>query len=141
MMLARRIAALLVLASGSLSAAEVKSFGKPLEGLPLASLSEVLAKPEAGKLVRLQGTIEKVCQNKGCWLTVKQGSQAVHVTFEGYSFFVPKDASGRAVVLEGKVKVKQPDAGEVSHLKGEGAGEPAAARVSVEARGVEIRDE
>jgi hypothetical protein len=82
-----------------------------------------------------------VCQNKGCWLTLKQGSQAVHVTFEGYSFFVPKDASGKAVVLEGKVKVKEPAAAEVAHLKGEGAGESAAARVSIEARGVEIRGE
>jgi len=137
-----RMALLLGLASSAtLGAGEVKSFGKPLEGLPPANLSEILAKPEAGKLVRLQGTIEKVCQNKGCWLTLKQGPQAVHVTFEGYSFFVPKDASGLAVVLEGKVKVKQPDAGEVAHLKGEGAGESAGARVSVEARGVEIRDQ
>ena len=140
-MTARRIAALFLLVGGSLGAAEVKTFGKPLAGLPVASLADVLAKPEAGRLVRLEGTIEKVCQNKGCWLTLKQGSQAVHVTFEGYSFFVPKDSSGRAVILEGKVKVTEPAAAEVAHLKREGAGDSAAARVSIEARGVEIRGE
>jgi hypothetical protein len=71
---------------------------------------------------------------------VRQGDASVHVTFEDYSFFIPKDSAGKQVVVEGKVKVKAPDPGEVAHLKGEGAGESAASRVSVEAYGVELRD-
>ena len=49
------------------------------------------------------------------------------MTFEGYSFFVPKDSMGKPVVLEGKVIVKEPDPAEVAHLKSEGAGAAAAA--------------
>jgi hypothetical protein len=59
------------------------------------------------------------------------------VTFEGYSFFVPRDSAGRPVVLEGKVVLKKPAADEATHKKAEGA-ERAAARVSIEATGVEI---
>ena len=99
-----------------------ESFGQPLEGLPAASLSELLARPEAGKVVRLEGTVEKVCQNKGCWLALKQGEDSVHVTFAGYAFFVPKDCAGRPVALEGVVRVRDPRPDEVEHLKHEGAG-------------------
>jgi hypothetical protein len=114
-------------------------FGQPLKGLPAASLADVLAKPEAGRTVRLEGVIEKVCKNKGCWLALKQGDESVHVTFAGYAFFVPKDSAGRRVTLEGKVVVKQPQPDEVAHLQGEGAGRSAAAEVSIEATGVELR--
>ena len=116
-----------------------QAFGKPLQGLKPVLLQDVLAKPEAGKVVRLEGTIEKVCQNKGCWLELKQRAASVHVTFENYGFFIPKDSMGKPVVLEGKVVVKQPAPEDVAHLKAEGAGETAGAKVSIEATGVEIR--
>jgi hypothetical protein len=127
---------LAVLVSGTVTAGDAH-FGKPLKGLPASSLADVLAKPEAGKAVRLEGTIERVCRNKGCWLELKQGEQSVHVTFEGYSFFVPRDSAGRPVVLEGKVVVTRPDDDHAAHKKAEGA-ERAADRVSIEASGVEI---
>lgn len=131
-----RAVAVLLLAGGAY-AGETATFGKPLQGLPAASLEKVLARPEAGQNVRLEGTIERVCRNKGCWLELKQGDQSVHVTFEGYSFFVPRDAAGRRVVLEGKVLVKEPAADEAGHKKAEGA-QRAGGRVSIEATGVEI---
>lgn len=118
---------------------EPQTFGKPLAGLPPASLEDVLTKPEAGKVLRLEGTIERVCQNKGCWLELKQGERSIHVTFEGYSFFVPKDATHRAVALEGKLIVKEPLKERVAHLESEGAGEAASAKVSIEATGVAIQ--
>lgn len=133
------LAGLLAAAALVAPAESAEVFGRPLQGLPAASLRDVLARPEAGKVVRLEGTIEKVCQQKGCWLALKQSEQSVHVTFAGYAFFVPKDSAGRPVVLEGKVVVKEPNPAEVVHLKGEGAGESAAARVSIEATGVELR--
>ena len=127
----------LLVAAGSAAAGETARFGKPLRGLTATSLADVLARPEAGKAVRLEGTIDRVCRNKGCWLELKQGAQSVHVTFEGYSFFVPRDAAGRPVVLEGKVIVKEPTADEAGHKAAEGAAR-AGARVSIEATGVEI---
>jgi uncharacterized protein DUF4920 len=130
----------LAIAGSSLAASnDARVFGKPLAGLPAARLADVLGNPQDGQKVRLEGTIEKVCQNKGCWITLREGEQRVHVTFEGYSFFLPKDSAARAVVLEGKVVVKEPDPAQVAHLKSEGGGTSAAARVSIEASGVEVR--
>ena len=94
-------------------------FGKPMKGLKPTPLSEVLASAKDGDTVRLEGKAETVCKNKGCWVTVRDGDASVHVTFEGYSFFIPRDSAGKKVVLEGKVKVKAPDPAEVAHLKGE----------------------
>lgn len=121
------------------SAEAPRTFGKPLQGLKPVVLKDVLAKPEAGQVVRLEGTIDKVCKNKGCWLELKQEASSVHVTFEGYSFFVPKDSMGKPVALEGRVVVKQPTPEDVAHLKAEGGGESVGAKVSIEATGVEIR--
>jgi hypothetical protein len=128
-----------LLSVAALARAEARTYGKPLRGLAPTNLADVLAKPEAGRVVRLEGTIDKVCRNKGCWLELKQGASSVHVTFEGYSFFVPKDAAGQPVVLEGRVLVKEPARSDVAHKQAEGAGVAAGARVSIEASGVEIR--
>src|SRR5262245_47134624 len=128
-----------VLAAAGVDGPAPRTFGKPLQGLAAAKLSDVLAAPENGKAVRLEGTIEALCQKKGCWLTLRQGNQRVHVTFEGYSFFLPRDAAARPAVLEGKVVVQEPKPGQVEHLKSEGAGASASSRVSIEATGVEVR--
>jgi hypothetical protein len=132
----------LVVALGVVAAsagAETRTYGKPLTGLTPTPLADLLAKPEAGRLVRLEGTIAAVCRNKGCWLELKQDARSVHVTFEGYSFFVPKDSAGRPVVLEGRVRVEAAKPDEVKHLEAEGA-KAAGSGVSIEATGVEIRD-
>ena len=135
----RPVLTLFVLSASLVGAAETGAFGKPLAGLTPTPLADVLKSPVAGKTVRLEGTIGAVCKNKGCWLTLNEGEKSVHVTFEGYSYFVPKDVVGKKVVLEGKVLVKEPKPDQVEHLKKEGATEAAAAKVSVEATGVEIR--
>ena len=102
-------ALLLALAMGSTaSAGEARKFGTPLQGMKATRLHDVLAKPEDGRVVRLEGKVQAVCRNKGCWLELAQGGSSIHVTFEGYSFFLPKDAAGKHAVLEGKVVVKQP---------------------------------
>ena len=119
------------------ASAAPQTFGKPLKGLAPTTLAAVLEKPEAGKSVALEGTIKAVCQDKGCWLTFEQGDKSVHVTFEGYSFFVPKDSAGQRVKLEGKVVMKQRSKDEIEHLEGEGA-KGASAPVSIEATGVVI---
>ena len=127
-----------LVAAGTLAAADAQTFGKPLKGLAPTTLEKVLAAPESGRTVRLEGTIEAVCRNKGCWLELKQGERSVHVTFEDYSFFVPKDSFGKACVLEGKVLVKEPAPDDVDHKASEGA-KRADQKVSIEATGVEIR--
>jgi hypothetical protein len=128
-----------ILAVPAAAAEKATTYGKPLEGLPVASLASILDHPEAGKRVRLTGTVAKVCRNKGCWLELRQGERSAHVTFAGYSFFVPTDSAGSEVVLEGRVVVKEPPPDEVEHKQAEGAGPSVAAKVSIEATGVELK--
>ncbi len=44
-----------------------------------------------------------VCQNKGCWMEVADGSSkdTVFVEFKDYAFFMPKDIVGKNLVLKG----------------------------------------
>ncbi|MEP0987417.1 DUF4920 domain-containing protein [Ekhidna sp.] len=51
---------------------------------------------------KVRGVIEEVCQMKGCWMVLKNDQGAnIRVTFKDYGFFVPKDISGREVIVEG----------------------------------------
>ena len=53
--------------------------------------------------VKLTGTIAEVCQKKGCWMNVNIGNdQTMLVRFKDYGFFVPKDAAGKTVIMEGE---------------------------------------
>lgn len=50
----------------------------------------------------LQGTVNEVCQAKGCWMTIAAGDDTeMMVKFKDYGFFMPKDISGREVVMHG----------------------------------------
>lgn len=52
--------------------------------------------------VKIIGTVASVCQNKGCWLQVDIGEgKTMRVRFRNYAFFVPKNLSGKTVVLDG----------------------------------------
>lgn len=52
--------------------------------------------------IKLTGTIEDVCQKKGCWMNLNIGNgQSMKVKFKDYAFFVPKDAAGKTVFIEG----------------------------------------
>jgi Domain of unknown function (DUF4920) len=51
---------------------------------------------------KLSGTIESVCQKKGCWMKMNIGhNQEMMVRFKDYGFFMPKDAAGKNIVIEG----------------------------------------
>lgn len=75
-------------------------------------------------LTRFEGEVVSVCQMKGCWMRVAlPGEQTVMVRFKDYGFFVPKDISGRKVVVEGKAFVSEVDEEERRHMA-EDAGQP-----------------
>jgi hypothetical protein len=58
---------------------------------------------QKSKQLQVSGTIKKVCQKKGCWLTLPlTDTSTLRVRFKNYGFFVPKDISGQEVVLNGK---------------------------------------
>ena len=69
---------------------------------PTMTVSEIAAAEVAGPVV-LTGVVRGVCQTKGCWMTVAaEGAETpVFVKFRDYGFFVPRNAVGRQVVLNG----------------------------------------
>ncbi len=58
---------------------------------------------EDSTFVKLAGTVDAVCQAKGCWMNIDlENGKTMKVTFKDYGFFVPKDLAGKQVVIEGK---------------------------------------
>jgi hypothetical protein len=54
--------------------------------------------------VKVRGTVENVCQAKGCWMNLvsENGSaEKMMVQFKDYGFFMPKDIAGREVIVDG----------------------------------------
>ncbi|WP_428654091.1 DUF4920 domain-containing protein [Runella sp.] len=65
---------------------------------------------------KVTGTVESVCQAKGCWMKIKTtDGQTMRVSFKDYGFFVPKDIAGKTVVFEGEAKVKTTPVAELQH--------------------------
>ena len=89
------------------------------------AFADVLKEPAkfAGKRVRIEGVVERVCQAEGCWMqiTPASGTTGIRVTFKDHSFFVPKDSSSMKFKAEGEFFVKVLDKAQVDHLIEDGA--------------------
>lgn len=71
----------------------------------------------------LRATVDAVCQAKGCWMTVAAGEETeMMVKFKDYGFFVPKDISGREVIMQGIAYYEVTPVDELRHYA-EDAGE------------------
>jgi len=67
--------------------------------------------------LKVEGKIESCCQKKGCWTEVfVNDSETVHVTFKDYGFFVPKDAGGKTIIMEGVAKYDTTNVDMLKHL-------------------------
>src|SRR5688572_10151530 len=130
------------------SKAEVIKRGEPLGDSPQVAFADVLKEPSkfAGKTVRIEGLVERVCKMEGCWMQIKPSADSeasVRVTFD-HKFSVPKDADKMNFRAEGTVGVKTLSKEEVDHLvKDDGAKIKAnpdgtAHEVSFVATGVEL---
>ncbi len=83
-------------------------YGAQLKMKDSTKLADVMKDPKTfeGKALRMTATIDSVCQKKGCWMVLKDGTAETRVKFTDYKFFVPLDVSGRTVTVEGKPEVK-----------------------------------
>lgn len=88
-------------------------------GSALAAVSE-----HAGKPGKFEGRITKVCQTKGCWLVLAEGELHARVKFGNHNFYIPKDASGNAVVY-GTLEVKTLAEDVAKHLAEDAGQDPA----------------
>ena len=112
------IIALLAIGAGSVYAQQENTFGKKIDdknAIAAAELPQQMNGKEA-LVTKVSGTVESVCQVKGCWMKVKTASgETMRVTFKDYGFFVPKDIMGKTVVFEGEAKVKTTPVAELQH--------------------------
>ncbi|MGB5418941.1 DUF4920 domain-containing protein [Algibacter sp.] len=65
---------------------------------------------------KLIAKVNDVCQAKGCWMRLKLDEEnEVMVKFKDYGFFVPKDISGKQVIINGKAFVEEVSVDEQRH--------------------------
>jgi len=68
--------------------------------------------------VKVEATINSICQKKGCWMYVDLNEETeMLVRFKDYGFFVPMDASGNTAIIEGMAKVDTLSVEWLKHLK------------------------
>lgn len=113
------IIGLIVSASvGALAQANVSYHGRKISEKGAIPATQLVAKMgEKDKMpAKVEGTVESVCQMKGCWMKVKTGEgQVMRVSFRDYGFFVPKDIVGKTVVLEGTAETAITPVSELRH--------------------------
>lgn len=65
---------------------------------------------------KMTATVNKVCQAKGCWMTLDLGDdEEVMVKFKDYAIFMPKDIGGKEVIINGKAYVTEVSVDEQRH--------------------------
>lgn len=99
-----------------------KTYGKAITADGAANILNIVADKQKadGYTGKITGTVTSVCQAKGCWMTLDAGNgESMMVTFKDYGFFVPKDITGKTVVLEGKAEIRLVSVDEQRHLAGD----------------------
>jgi hypothetical protein len=82
------------------------SFGEEINQDNAVAYDQMLTQ-FAGKdtlVTKVVGTVEGVCQKKGCWMNIvseNPDQPSMFVKFKDYGFFMPKDIAGKKVVMEG----------------------------------------
>jgi Domain of unknown function (DUF4920) len=98
-----------------------KNFGATMTAEGAISYDQIRSKMgDAQKMenVKVLGTVEAVCQSKGCWMSIKSltGAPEMMVKFKDYAFFMPKDIAGKRVVMQGNVLREQTTVAQLRHL-------------------------
>ena len=67
--------------------------------------------------VSVVAKVEKVCEKKGCWMSLVDTSnkKKVRVTFKDYGFFVPLSLVGKKVKVQGMIKKYKMSRKEADH--------------------------
>jgi hypothetical protein len=71
--------------------------------IDLSAISTAM-KDETKMNMTIRGKVNEVCEKKGCWLIMKlSNGDDMRVTFKDYKIFLPKDVTGKEVILDGFV--------------------------------------
>jgi hypothetical protein len=84
---------------------EPQAFGETITADGAVTFGEMLPKMEGvdSMAVKVKGKVVNVCQVKGCWMNITDEATGneMFVQFKDYGFFMPKDISGREVIMDG----------------------------------------
>jgi hypothetical protein len=83
-------------------------YGEPITLKQEMSLAELLkAYPNGSKSeILTSGTVDSVCEKKGCWMVLSDGAQQARITFKGYKYFVPVSLRGQQIQVQGVFEEK-----------------------------------
>ena len=83
----------------------------------LLTKMDVMSTTSAPIETKVRGTVQAVCQNKGCWIRLSgaDADKTVFVKFKDYAFFMPFDLAGQQVVMQGKAYVSETPVAELRH--------------------------
>jgi hypothetical protein len=102
-----------------------KLYGQALAPATPVTVAALLAHPETGGPVTVEGSVRKACTRKGCWMelaeSTSEGTPGCRVTFKNYGFFVPTNSAGSRARVQGQVEVDTLAAEAVRHYEEEGA--------------------
>lgn len=83
-------------------------YGAPFEidGDPITLTEAIATCADTGDACKVTGTVDRVCQARGCWFTLSDPAveQVVRIRMQDYGFFVPRNAMGMTVVFEGTLE-------------------------------------
>lgn len=102
--------------------AETKKFGGEVAKTPATSLAAITSNfgQYEGKTVVVEAVPQKVCEKKGCWMTISDGKQEIRTVFKNYGFFVPKEVVGKKVKMQGVMEKKMISAAKLRHFMKDG---------------------
>lgn len=102
-------------------ATNYNSFGAKISSDKAMTSNEMLSKFKTMKVgdtvnVKFASNIKDVCVKKGCWMTLPLDKESeTMVRFKDYGFFMPLDAKGSEVIVNGKAFVKETSVKELQH--------------------------
>jgi len=118
------------------SNSQITTFGESVPGHAATPLAQALAEAASPDQRVIAGRIGKVCQKKGCWMTLLDGDAMVRVE-TGHRFAIPADAKGAAQVF-GTLKKAELGEDRAAHLRSESLDVQAGERWVIEAAGVRV---
>ena len=107
--------------------AEPQTFGEAITADGAISYQDLSSKMETeaadSVAVKFTGTVQEVCQAKGCWMTIASDdpdAEPIMVRFKDYGFFMPKDIEGKQVIVNGLAFVESMSVEDQRHYAEDG---------------------
>ena len=110
----------------------------------LANMIKLNQRQNKATEVKVKGVVNSVCEEMGCWLTIKSADGNMMIKMKDHSFFVPLAITGKEVVVDGVAEEKITSVEQLKHYaKDAGKTEEEIAKITepkkeiiIEAKGV-----